>query len=98
MAFAARGADKMLSRRTRQRKQAMSIDRDDAHIADPNAGLERALIEEFIRTRGYDPAKLHDLPEELRRRVQSDASTHAAARLAEMEARAHYVHELHGDK
>jgi hypothetical protein len=76
----------------------MSIDTDGAHIADPNAGLERAIIEEFIRARGYDPARLQDLPEDVRRRVQSDASTHAAARLAEMEARAHYVQELHGDK
>jgi len=70
----------------------------DSPLADPHAGLESAMIEEFIRTRGYDPARLQDLPEDLRRRLQSDASTHAAARLAEMEARAHYVHELHGDK
>jgi hypothetical protein len=76
----------------------MAMDRADSHLVDPNAGLERAMIEEFIRTRGYDPARLQDLPEELRRRVQSDASTHAAARLAEMEARAHYVHELHAGK
>jgi hypothetical protein len=76
----------------------MTMDIDGAYIADPNAGLERAIIEEFIRSRGYDPARLQDLPEDVRRRVQSDASTHAAARLAEMEARAHYVQELHGDK
>jgi hypothetical protein len=76
----------------------MNRDTADSHITDPHAGLERAMIDEFIRTRGYDPAKLQDLPEDLRRRIQGDASTHAAARLAEMEARAHYVHELHGDK
>jgi hypothetical protein len=76
----------------------MAMDRDGSHMVDPNAGLERAMIEEFIRKQGYDPARLQDLPEELRRRVQREASTHAAARLAEMEARAHYVHELHGDK
>jgi hypothetical protein len=76
----------------------MAMDRADSHFVDPSAALERKLIEEFIRTRGYDPARLQDLPEEVRRRVLSDASTHAAARLAEMEARAHYVHELHGDK
>jgi hypothetical protein len=75
----------------------MTID-PDSHIADPNAGLERAMIEEFIRRRGYDPARLEQLPEDVRMRVQAEASTHAAARLAEMEARAHYVHDLHGDK
>ena len=76
----------------------MSTDPDSWHIADANAGLERAMIEEYIRTRGYDPAALQQLPEDLRGRIQAEASTHAAARLAEMEARAHYVHELHGDR
>ncbi len=79
-------------------EETMNREIADSPLADPNAGLERAMIEEFIRTRGYDPARLQDLPEDVRRRVQSDASTHAAARLAEMEARAHYVHELHSDK
>jgi hypothetical protein len=75
----------------------MTID-PDSHIADPNARLERAMIDEFIRRRGYDPARLEQLPDDVRTRVQAEASTHAAARLAEMEARAHYVHDLHGDK
>jgi len=76
----------------------MTRDPDESHIADLNAGLERAIIDEFIRRRGYDPAKLQQLPDDLRVRLQAEASTHAAARLAEMEARAHYVHDLHGDK
>ena len=71
---------------------------DHAHITDPNAILERALIDEFILSHGYDPARLRELPDDQRRRLLSDASKHAAARLAEMEARAHYVHELHGDR
>jgi len=76
----------------------MIMEPDESHIADPNAGLERSIIDEFIRRRGYDPAALQQLPEEVRVRVQAEASKHAAARLAEMEARAHYVHDLHGDK
>jgi len=76
----------------------MILEPDAAHLADPNARLERSFIDEFIRRRGYDPAALQQLPEDVRVRVQAEASTHAAARLAEMEARAHYVHELHGDK
>jgi hypothetical protein len=76
----------------------MTMDRDASQLADPNAGLERSIIDEFIRTRGYDPASLQQLPDDVRIRVQAEASTHAAARLAEMEARAHYVHDLHGDR
>ena len=71
---------------------------DFSHITDPNAVLERALIEDFIRSHGQDPSRLHELPEDERRRLESAASRHAAARLAEMEARALYVHELHGNR
>ena len=74
------------------------MESDVPRSGDPNADLERALIDEFIRARGHDPARLHDLPEDQRRFVEREASAHAAARLAEMEARAHYLHELHGDR
>jgi len=76
----------------------MKTESDRSPITDPSAILERTLIDDFIRARGYDPTRLHELPEEDRRRLESDASKHAASRLAEMEARAHYVHELHGDR
>jgi hypothetical protein len=71
---------------------------DRAPIEDPNASLERALIEEFIRARGFDPMQLHALPDDQRRRLWGEASAHAAARLTEMEARAHYIDELHGQR
>jgi hypothetical protein len=67
-------------------------------IEDPTAHLERALIEQFIRTRGYDPARLKDLKEDERRKLLRDASAYAAAKLAEVESRAHYVDELHGER
>jgi len=70
----------------------------ESPVTDPTAALERALIEDFIRARGHDPAALHALPPELRRQLYREASAHAALRLAEMEARAHYVHELHGHR
>jgi hypothetical protein len=76
----------------------MDKESDFSHITDPNAVLERALIEDFIRSQGQDPSRLRDLPEDERRRLESAASRHAAARLAEMEARALYVHDLHGHR
>ena len=76
----------------------MTHDIDRAPIEDPNADLERALIDDFIRARGYDPARLHELPDEQRRGLQREASAHAAMRLTEMEARAHYIDELHGQR
>ena len=72
-------------------------DPDAPALEDQNAHLELALIEQFIRARGIDPARLHELPDDERHQLQKEAAAHAALKLAEMESRAHYVHELHGD-
>ena len=67
-------------------------------MEDPEGQLEKALIEEFLRARGLDWAGLHALPEDEAKRVLTEASVYAAAKLAEVEARAHFVHEIHGEK
>ncbi len=67
-------------------------------LQDPAAQLERALIDEFLRTRGYDSHSVETLPDDDRKRLLQEASTYAAAKLTEVEARAHFVHELHGDR
>jgi len=61
----------------------------------PFGRLERALIDEFIRARGHDPRNLSGLPEHERERLLRDASIEASTRLAEVESRSHFVHELH---
>jgi hypothetical protein len=76
----------------------MTNDADIRPIEDQMAHLEQALIEEFIRKGGHDPAHLELLPPAEREALLKRASTYAAARLAEVEARAHYVHEIHGDR
>jgi hypothetical protein len=76
----------------------MTHDPDIRPIEDQMAHLEQALIEDFIRKGGHDPAHLELLPPADREALLKRASTYAAARLAEVEARAHYVHEIHGDR
>jgi hypothetical protein len=73
-------------------------DPDTRAMEDQTAHLERALMEQFIRARGYDPAKLGELPTDERERLQKEASAHAAGKLAEVESRAHFIHELHGER
>ncbi len=63
---------------------------------DPDALLERAFIDEYLRDHGYDPHRLHELPEELVKSLMTDASIYASDRLAEIEARAGFVDEVHG--
>jgi hypothetical protein len=73
----------------------MTANRSETSAEPPLAPLERALIEAFIRSRGYDPDKLDELPEDQRTALLRDASIHASARLSEVESRSHFVHEIH---
>jgi len=72
-----------------------------AMTADPRAAVtplnqfERTLIEEYIRQHGHDPDKLSDLSPDERERLLRDASIYASGRLVEVEARSHFLHEIH---
>ena len=70
-------------------------DRATDPVEDPEGTLERALIEEYFRMRGLDAQALRALPDAELKRVLTDASVYAATKLAEVESRAHFVHEIH---
>ena len=69
---------------------------DGQPLENPERQLEQMLIQEFLRARGYDSRRLEALPEKDRTRLLTEASVHAAGKLAEVEARAHFVHDVHG--
>ena len=70
----------------------------DVHPGDaPLAQLERALIDEFVRERGYEPLKLKDLPDEERATLLKAASVYASGKLMEVETRSHFLQEIHGE-
>lgn len=73
----------------------MSIEPEKTRVDAPLAQLERALIDEFIRERGYDPLRLEGLSEEGRKRLLTQASAYASGKLTEVEARSHFVHDIH---
>ena len=73
----------------------MKHDIDVPPVEDHEAKLERALIEEFLRRHGRTLQNMDSLPEDARRELLRNASIYAAGRLAEIEARAHYVKEIH---
>jgi len=73
----------------------MRPDHDVPPRTDQTAPLERALIDEFFERRGLTLAMLHELPDAELHALLKEASAYASARLAEVESRARYIHELH---
>jgi len=74
----------------------MPAERSEFQLEEPQAALERAFIAEYLRAHGHDLATLHRLPADQVKGVLREAALHAASKLAELEARAHYIHDIHG--
>ena len=71
-------------------------ERAETPLEDPQAQLERALIDEFLQKHGCSLATVDRKPPGERANLLKQASLYAMSRLAEIDARAAYVHELHG--
>ncbi len=61
----------------------------------PTTKLERMYIEEFLKGKGYQVRDLRKLPREEARRLMTEACIYASTKLAEVEARAKFVHNIH---
>jgi hypothetical protein len=62
----------------------------------PLADIERALIDQFLRSQGYDDAhSMAVLTDDERVELLKAASVFASTRLSEIESRAHLLEELH---
>lgn len=66
-------------------------------LHEPLAELERELIRAFVAGAGHDLDELRSRTDEEARRLLAEASRYASAKLAEIEARSHYLHRLHGE-
>jgi hypothetical protein len=74
----------------------MSAEQADATpLHAPLAQLEHALIDQFVRGRGHDPLTLDALPEHERETLLKEASLYASAKLTEIEARSHFLDDVH---
>ena len=70
-------------------------ERAETSIEDPQAGLERTFIDQFLQERGCSLQTLKNKPAEESRALLVQASQYAAGRLAEIDARAAYIHDIH---
>jgi len=63
----------------------------------PLEQLEQFLIDEYIQDKGYNPRKLADVSADVRAKILIEASVYASGKLVEVEARSHYLDEVHVD-
>jgi hypothetical protein len=62
----------------------------------PQSALEKNIIQEYLKEKGYSLESLHKLPEEEAHRLMREACTYASLKLAEVESRARFREEIHG--
>jgi hypothetical protein len=75
----------------------MAADRSDSvPLEEPRARLELALIDEFLTALGYERNTLRFRTDPAARDLLKQATIYAASKLAEVESRARYLHDIHG--
>jgi hypothetical protein len=70
----------------------------EQHMEEPLAALERELIDAYIVVAGQKPEAVRSRTDNEARRLLTDASLYATARLSEVESRLqHYLRSLRGE-
>jgi hypothetical protein len=75
-----------------------TINRDTPPIEQPLAEFERRIIDDYVRSAGYDPAELRARTDPEARGILTLASAYAAGKLSEVESRMHYLRSLRGQE
>lgn len=70
---------------------------DQPPLEEPRFELERQLIAAYLAQTGHDYHALIARGDAEARLLLASAAHYASERLSEIEARSHYVHELHGE-
>jgi len=68
---------------------------DNQQMEDPNAVLEKALMDAYLHEHGYSLEKLKELPKEMVEQLMKEATRYASLKMEEIQARAHFVDEIH---
>ena len=63
---------------------------------DVNAELETSFIDEYLRNNDQTRESLRKLPADVAHRIMSEASIYASSKLAEIDSRVRYTHNIKG--
>ncbi len=64
-------------------------------MQDPQAKLGQMYIEEYLRNKGFSWQQVCEMPPEQAKKLMVEASTYAAMKLTEVDARANVVKQIH---
>ena len=67
-------------------------------LTDPLASLERAFVDEYLRSRGYTREALTHMPKRLAEQILAEAEEEASLFLAQIDARAQLLGRLAIDR
>ena len=81
--------------RRSERDESEETDEDSA-LHEPLAELERRLLSAYVAREGHELRELLVRTDDDARRLLAEASRDTSGKLSEIEARSHYLHELHG--
>ena len=62
----------------------------------PESTMEKTLLEEYLRSRGYSFKDLCELPEEEAKALMIEACKYASLKLAQVESTAHFREKIRG--
>lgn len=65
-------------------------------VEGPESFMEKMLLEEYLRGKGFELKDLHTLPEEQARRLMTEASQYASLKMAQVESSAHFREKIRG--
>jgi len=62
----------------------------------PQSALERKYIQDYLQSKGVNLENLGDLPKDEQQHLMREACKYASLKLAEVESRAKFRHDIHG--
>jgi len=69
-------------------------DIDTSATEGPQSALERKYIQEFLETKGFNLESLSELPKDEIQHLMREACKYASLKLAEVESRAKFRHDI----
>lgn len=70
------------------------LDLDGSMSESPQSPLEKQLVEDYLKSKGYSREELHHIPEEIAKELMREACTYASLKLAELESKSQFREEI----